>query len=322
MFTDSVRIHVKGGAGGRGCHSVYTDKYTRQGIIDGGDGGRGADIVLRVDRNLRTLLDFRYNRDFCGRHGEHGSGKNKRGKDAPTVYVRVPPGTIVKDALNGSVLRDLDRDGEELVVARGGKGGLGNQHHCDPTPGEPGEEKYLLFDLKLLADAGVIGFPNAGKSTFVRTVSNAKPAVAAYPFTTKVPVLGMVRNMDESFVIADIPGLIEGSSQGRGLGDQFLRHVERTRVLVHVIDMGAQEGRDPVNDYKILNRELAQYSTAVRRKPQVLVANKMDLEGARKNLTRFKKAVRRRIYPISALNREGIEDVVEAIYKKLRDRSR
>lgn len=321
MFIDTARVYVRAGDGGRGCFSVYTDKYTRQGILDGGDGGRGADIILRVDRNLRTLLDLRYHREFRGRHGAHGSGKNKKGKDAEPIVVRVPPGTVVKDAVSGALLRDLDHDGEELVVARGGRGGSGNQHHREPTPGEPGEEKNLLLDLKLLADAGVVGYPNAGKSTLVTGVSNAHPAVAAYPFTTKVPVLGMVKG-DDPFVIADIPGLIEGSSAGKGLGDQFLRHVERTKILVHVVDMAAQEGRDPIEDYTVINQELARYDASLRRKPQILVANKMDLPEARRNLARFKKKVRRIVYPVSALKKEGLEALVEAIRKKLQDHSR
>ncbi|MCX5713667.1 MAG: Obg family GTPase CgtA [Candidatus Omnitrophica bacterium] len=245
MFIDSAKINVKGGNGGKGCRCFYRDKYTRQGIADGGDGGRGADVILRVDRNLRTLLDFHYNRHFRGQDGGHGSGKNKRGKNAPTVYVRVPAGTVVTDAVTGSVLRDL---GDEVTVARGGEGGRGNQHHAEVTLPEPGEERQLLLDLKLIADCGLIGFPNAGKSTLISSVSRARPEIAAYPFTTKAPILGVVGLDEGVFVIADIPGLIEGSSAGRGLGDRFLRHVERTKILVHLVDMAGVDGRDPLEE--------------------------------------------------------------------------
>lgn len=316
MFIDSAKINVKAGNGGKGCRSFYRDKYTRQGIADGGDGGRGADIIVRVDRNLRTLMDFSYNRHFRGEHGGHGSGKNKKGKDAATVYIRVPPGTIITDASTGSVLRDLSLDGEEVIVAKGGMGGRGNQHHTDVTPFEPGQERDLVLDLKLIADCGVVGFPNAGKSTLISSVSRARPEIAAYPFTTKSPALGVVGG-ENIFVIADIPGLIEGSSSGKGLGDRFLRHVERTKVLVHLVDMAGVDGRDPLEDYRIINKELKEYNPELVRKPQIIAANKMDLEPAKANLLRFKKALKKKIYPISALNKEGLEELIEAIREKL-----
>ncbi|MBI4982260.1 MAG: GTPase ObgE [Candidatus Omnitrophica bacterium] len=317
MFIDHAKIYIKSGDGGRGCQSIYRDKYTRKGIPDGGDGGKGADIVVRADRNLYTLLDFQFNRHFRGKHGEHGSGKNKRGKDAERVLIRVPVGTIVKDFRNDCVLRDLTEDEQEVVVAVGGKGGLGNQHKREATPGEPGEEKEIFLDLKMIAEAGVVGFPNVGKSTLISVISNAHPKIAAYPFTTKAPVLGMVHSDTKKFAIADIPGLIEGSSSGKGLGDQFLRHVERTRVLVHLIDMSGFEGRNPIEDYKVINQELKSYSKDVFKKPQVLVANKMDIEGAQDNLVKFKKQVKKKIYPISALNKEGLEELIEAIAENL-----
>jgi len=322
MFIDTVKIYVKAGNGGKGCHSIYTDKYTRYGIFDGGDGGRGADIVITSDRNLYTLLDFRYNPHFYGKHGGNGSSKNKKGRDAETVVIRVPCGTTVTDAATGCVLRTLDADGESVTVARGGRGGNGNQHKADPTPGIPGEEKDLVLDLKLLADAGLVGFPNAGKSTLISAVSHAHPKVAAYPFTTKTPVLGIVRSGEETFAIADIPGLIEGSSQGKGLGDRFLRHVEKTRILVHIVDMSGADGRDPLQDYEVINRELKQYSRELARKPQVIAANKMDREPAAANLERFTAAVKKKVYPISALNRQGLEELIEAIRRKLKTRSR
>ncbi len=299
MFIDRAKIYVKAGDGGRGCNSLHRDKYSRNGIPDGGDGGKGADIIAKVDRNLYTLLDFQYNRHFRGKHGGHGSGNNKKGRAAEDVIIRVPQGTTIKDSKTDCLLRDLKVDGEEIIVAHGGKGGLGNnRRRDDATPGEPGEEKELILDLKLIADVGIVGFPNAGKSTLVTGISNAHPKIAAYPFTTKIPVLGMVRTGDSFFTVADIPGLIEGSAEGRGLGDKFLRHVERTRILIHLIDMSGFEGRDPVEDYKTINNELRKYSKDVAKKFQIVAANKMDLEGAWENLERFKKVIKKKIYPI------------------------
>lgn len=317
MFIDSAKIHVRAGNGGKGCHSFYRDKYTRRGIPNGGNGGRGADIVVKADRNLYTLLDFRYNRHFFGSGGGNGSSKNKKGKDAPSVIIRVPPGTTIKDAKTGCALRDLDKDQEEVIVAYGGRGGSGNQHRQTATDAHPGEAKELILDLKLIADIGVVGFPNAGKSTLISSVSNARPVIAAYPFTTKSPVLGVVYGEDDSFVIADIPGLIKGSSEGRGLGDRFLRHIERTKTLIHLVDMSGYEARDPIEDYKTINRELKNYSKEVYKKTQVIAANKMDLAGAKANLERFKKAIKKKVYPISALKKEGLEELIEAVRKKL-----
>ncbi len=318
MFIDNVKIYVKAGSGGKGCQSFYSDRYTRgKKVPNGGDGGRGADIIVCADRNVHTLLDFWYNRHFMGAHGGHGSGKNKKGRDAPTIIIKVPCGTVIKDVRSDCVLRDLESDGQELVVARGGRGGLGNRHHGSATQFQPGEEKELIFDLKIIADVGVVGFPNVGKSTLVSAVSNAHPKVAPYPFTTKFPFLGVVSATDKPFVIADIPGLIEGSAVGRGLGDKFLRHIERTKILLHMIDMGAFEGRDPLEDYRVISNELKKYSSEVVKKPQILVANKMDLDGAKDNLKKFKSVVKNKIYPISALNKEGLEELIEGIAKKL-----
>lgn len=316
MFIDQAKIYVKAGDGGRGCNSLYRDKYQRDGVPDGGAGGRGADVVAVADRNLHTLLDFRYNRHFRGANGAHGSGKTRKGRDASVLLVRVPCGTVIKDASTGCVLRDLDSDRQEIILARGGNGGLGNTFRREATPGEPGEEKELILDLKVIADVGVIGFPNAGKSTLVSAVSNAHPKVACYPFTTKFPVLGVVRR-NKRFVIADIPGLIEGSSRGRGLGDKFLRHVERTKILVHLIDMSATEGRDPVSDYKIINDELKRYGQGVYKKHQIVVANKMDLESAVFNFSRFRRQIKKKVYCISALAKDGLEELIGAIEKKL-----
>jgi GTP-binding protein len=317
MLIDSARIYVKAGSGGRGCNSFYRDKYTRKGIPDGGDGGKGASIIIRADRNLHTLLDFQYNRHFIGRHGAHGSGKQKKGKDAPDIIIRVPCGTTVKDINTDCILRDLDKDQEEFVVARGGMGGKGNRHAGQATDGRPGQERELLLDLKLIADAGVVGFPNAGKSTLISNVSNAHPEIAAYPFTTKFPVLGVVKARNKIFVIADVPGLIEGSSSGRGLGHKFLRHLERTRIIVHLVDMSGWEGRNPVEDYNIINQELKNYSGQLYKKPQIIAANKMDLENAAVNLAKFKKSVKKKVYPISALRKQGLEELIEAIAERL-----
>lgn len=317
MFIDQAKIYVKAGKGGKGCHSIYTDKFTRRGIPDGGDGGKGADIIVKADRNLRTLLDFQYNRHFVGLHGGHGSSKNKRGKGSTGLVIRVPCGTIIRDAKIDCILISLDTDQQELMVARGGKGGQGNRKNRQVTDGQPGEEKELILDLKLIADVGVVGFPNTGKSTLIAAVSNATPKIAAYPFTTKSPVLGVVNKKEKSFIVADIPGLIEGASKGRGLGDRFLRHIERTKVLIHLIDIAGFEGRDPVQDYRIINKELKDYSQEVYKKPQIIAANKMDLENAASNLERFKKIIKKKVYPISALQKTGLEELIEAILKKL-----
>jgi len=317
MLIDRVEINLKAGEGGKGCRSFYKDKYTRVGIPDGGDGGKGADIVILADKNLYTLYDFKFKHEFRGHHGGHGSSKGKKGREGEDIIIRVPVGTVIIDKETGCKLRDLDTDGATVVATCGGKGGLGNRHKHEPIDPEPGEERIVILDLKLIADVGLVGFPNAGKSTLISAVSNAHPKIASYPFTTKSPILGVVKKEEAVFVIADIPGLIEGSSQGRGLGDKFLRHVERTRLLVHLVDMAAVDGRDPVNDYKVINRELKFYSREVAAKEHIIVANKMDLEGAKENLERFKKAIRKKVYPISALNREGLEELLGAIEKKI-----
>jgi GTP-binding protein len=317
MLVDSIKVLVKAGDGGRGCSSFYRDKYTRHGIPNGGDGGRGASIIVRCDRNQRTLLDFQFHRHFIAKSGEHGTSNNKKGKDAKDIVIRVPLGTTIKDVGSDCVLRVLDKDEDEVVVAKGGAGGLGNKKKKDATCGECGEEKELLFDLRLIADVGIVGFPNAGKSTLISALTNANPKIAAYPFTTKSPILGIAHAKNKDFSIADIPGLIKGSSEGRGLGDRFLRHVERTKLLIHLIDMAGFEGRDPLDDYRVINKELKDYSKALFRKSQIIAANKMDLEGAKKNLNRFKRVIKKKIFPISALKKKGLSDLIEAIAGKL-----
>ena len=317
MFVDSAKIRVKSGDGGRGCGSFYHDKYRRYGVPDGGDGGDGADIIIRADSKLCTLLDYRYNREFRGKHGAHGSSNNRKGRDAEAIIIPVPLGTVIKDASTGCILRDMCQDAEELVVAGGGAGGRGNRGNREPAEGAVGLVKDLILDLKVIAAAGIVGFPNAGKSTLISAISNAHPEIAAYPFTTKFPILGVVRAEDRNFIVADIPGLIEGASTGRGLGDKFLRHIERTKILIHVIDMAGFEGRDPLTDYRSINKELKNYGADLTKKPQVIAANKMDLDGAKANLVRFRKTVKKKIYPISALNKVGLEELVEAVAKHL-----
>ena len=317
MFIDGAKINIRAGSGGKGCQSLHRDKYQRQGIPDGGDGGKGADIIIRADRNLLTLLDFQHHRHFFGASGGHGSSNHKKGRGAQDIIIRVPLGTTIKDFATGSTLRDLNVDADQVVVARGGKGGVGNWHRQEATVGAAGEEKIIVLDLKLLADVGVVGFPNAGKSTLISAVSNAHPKVAAYPFTTTGPILGVAQGRHRKFVIADIPGLIPGASEGRGLGVKFLKHIERTKILIHLVDMAGFDGRDPVEDYKNINLELKNYSQAVYKKPQVICANKMDLAGSAENLERFKKLIKKTVYPISALNKQGLEELVDAVAKKI-----
>ena len=321
MFIDSVKIHLKAGCGGKGCQSFYRTKYARYGIPSGGDGGAGADIIITADKRLHTLLDFKYRPEFNACPGAHGSGNKKKGRDAAALVIRVPCGTQVKDAATQCVLRDLDVDGKSVIVAKGGRGGWGNRCRREATEGQPGEEKTLILDLKLIADVGLVGFPNSGKSTLISAISSAHPKVAAYPFTTKEPALGVVEADGFSFTVADIPGLIEDSHLGRGLGDKFLRHVERTKILVHIIDMAGVDARSPVDDFKAINRELGLYNSEIAAKKQILAANKMDLAPAAENLSRFKAKVKKKIYPISALKKQGLEDLIEAVKRQLQKNS-
>ncbi|MFC1658594.1 GTPase ObgE [Candidatus Omnitrophota bacterium] len=317
MFIDEAKIHVKAGDGGNGCQSVYRDKYQRRGIPDGGNGGRGADVIAVSDRNLLTLLDFKYRQHFKGDNGKHGSGKNRTGRNAQDLIIRLPCGTIIRDAQTGCSLSELLLPGERVILAKGGRPGIGNNHNRTVTKGGQGQARDLALELKLIADVGIIGFPNAGKSTLVRAISNARPEVGTYHFTTKAPVLGVVGSGDFSFTVADIPGLIKGSHQGRGLGDRFLRHIERTKLLLHLIDMSASEGRNPLDDYRAINQELTLFSRQAKSKKQIIVANKMDLEYSEANLAGFRQAVKGRVYPLSALKKEGMEDLIEAIRKRL-----
>lgn len=330
MFVDYVTIYVKAGDGGDGMIAFRREKYVPKGGPAGGDGGKGGDIIFEVDEGLNTLMDFRYNRHLKAERGQNGMSKGKHGKDAEPLIVPVPPGTSVYDNETGELIADLVEHGQRAVIAKGGKGGRGNIRFAtsrNPAPhiaekGEPGEEKEVRLELKLIADVGLVGFPSVGKSTILSVTTSAKPKIADYHFTTLAPNLGVVETEDHrSFVMADLPGLIEGAHEGVGLGHQFLRHVERTRLIVHVIDMAALEGRDPYDDYVKINRELKEYDEALSKRPQIIVANKMDMPGAEENLRRFKAKLNDEtpIYPISALTKKGLRELLFAIADKLEE---
>ncbi|MGX4669722.1 GTPase ObgE [Cerasibacillus sp. JNUCC 74] len=330
MFIDQVSVYVKGGDGGNGLVAYRREKYVPKGGPAGGDGGNGADVIFQVDEGLNTLMDFRYNRHFKGKRGENGMSKNQHGKNASPLIVSVPPGTTVIDEDTNEVIADLTTHGQQAVIAKGGRGGRGNTRFAtprNPAPdiaenGEPGQERMVKVELKLIADVGLIGFPSVGKSTFLSVVSAAKPKIADYHFTTLTPNLGVVDTNDQrSFVMADLPGLIEGAHEGIGLGYQFLRHVERTRVLVHVIDMAAMEGRDPYEDFVKINQELEKYDEKLMKRPQIIAANKMDMPSAKENITKFKEKLQGKypIYEISALTKEGLRDILFAIADKLEE---
>jgi GTPase len=328
MFVDQTKIYVKGGDGGNGIVAYRREKYVPKGGPAGGDGGKGADVVFEVNEGLRTLMDFRYQRHFKAPRGEHGMSKNQHGKNAKDMIVKVPPGTVVIDAETKEVIADLVENGQRAVIAKGGRGGRGNSRFATPSNpapdlaenGEPGQERDVILELKLLADVGLVGYPSVGKSTLLSVVSSARPKIAEYHFTTIVPNLGMVETEDNrSFVMADLPGLIEGAHQGVGLGHQFLRHIERTRVIVHVIDMAATEGRDPYEDFVTINKELEEYNLRLTERPQIIVANKMDIPEAEDNLQKFRERLEEDypIFPISAITRKGLRDLLFAIADKL-----
>ncbi|MDP2980574.1 MAG: GTPase ObgE [Candidatus Omnitrophota bacterium] len=317
MFIDRASIFVKAGDGGDGSNSFCKIKGLKR-RQDGGDGGKGGDIVLIADKNVQTLLDFHFRRHFRADKGLNGSGNNRKGAAAVDCIVRLPLGTIVKDKYEDIAYCDLKESGQSVILIKGGLGGHGNSKFRQATAGDPGEEKEITLELKLIADVGIIGYPNAGKSSLISVVSKAKSKVANYPFTTKTPVLGVVRLSGErSFVICDIPGLIEGAHAGKGLGDDFLRHVERTRVLIHMIDMAGVDCRDPADDFKSINNELKLYNPELVKRPQVIAVNKMDIPEAMENLKKFKKKVKKTVYPISCVTGEGIKELLEAVYKRL-----
>ena len=323
MFIDEVVIKVEAGNGGDGCLAFRREKYVAMGGPFGGNGGHGSNIIFKVDEGLHTLIDLRYMKTIKGKKGENGRGKNQNGAAAEDVIIKVPQGTIVTDLGTGFIIADLKEKDDEVVVAYGGRGGRGNtafKTQSNPAPnfaenGEPGEVKELKVELKLLADVGLVGMPSVGKSTIISCVSKAKPKIAAHHFTTLNPNLGVARTKDgRSFVIADLPGLIEGASLGEGLGDRFLKHIERTRVIAHVIDMSAFEGRDPYLDYVTINKELENFNKDILKKPEIIIANKMDLPSAKENLEKFKKKIGdKKIFEVSAMTNTGLEDVVTSL---------
>jgi GTPase len=321
MFIDQVKIYVKGGDGGNGLVAFRREKYVPKGGPAGGDGGKGADVIFEVEEGLRTLMDFRYQRHFKADRGQHGMSKNQHGRNATPMIVKVPPGTVVMEEETRTVIADLTEHGQQAVIAKGGRGGRGNSRFATPSNpapelsenGEPGQERNIIMELKLLADVGLVGFPSVGKSTLLSVVSSAKPKIAEYHFTTLVPNLGVVETGDgRSFVMADLPGLIEGAHEGVGLGHQFLRHIERTRVIVHVIDMSSGEGRDPYEDYLTINAELKEYNLRLTERPQIIVANKMDMPESEENLAAFKEKLEDDlpIFPVSAITREGVRELL------------
>lgn len=327
MFLDEVKIFVRSGDGGNGLVAFRREKYVPKGGPAGGDGGRGANVVFIVDEGLRTFMDYRYQKKFVAPNGENGMSKGMHGRKSKDLYLKVPPGTVIRDTDTGEVLADLVEHEQEVVVARGGRGGRGNCRFATPSNpapeiaenGEPGEERNLTLELKLMADVGLVGFPSVGKSTLLSITSKAKPKIADYHFTTLAPNLGVVETKDHrSFVMADLPGLIEGASQGVGLGHQFLRHIERTKVIVHVVDMSATDGRAPYEDYKVINQELGEYNMRLLERPQVVVANKMDIPVARENLEEFKAKLAAdgddaEIVEVSAFTRTNIDNLLYKI---------
>lgn len=332
MFIDRARIFVQSGKGGDGMSSFRHEKFVPKGGPNGGDGGQGGNVVLVADRNVNTLVDFRFRRLFKAKPGGKGEGSNKYGRNAEDLLITVPLGTIVKDEASGQIMADLSRDGQQAIVAKGGRGGRGNWHFrtsANRTPtfaerGEPGEERWLRLELKVLADVGLLGYPSVGKSSILRKVSAAQPEVAAYHFTTLNPILGVVDLPDHrSFVMADIPGLIDGASEGVGLGHDFLRHIERTKILIHVLDVSGMEGRDPIEDYEKINAELAKYSEKLSRKLQIVAANKIDLlDEESDNLERlmdYMAAKGIEVYPICAVSGDGMDKLLERVWTLLEE---
>ncbi len=331
MFVDRARIYIKAGDGGDGAISFHREKYISKGGPDGGDGGKGGDVIFVVDEGLRTLQDFRYKTRYRAEDGQNGGSSNCSGRSGEDLIIKVPPGTLVKDEQTGRILADLVKPGKKVVIAKGGKGGAGNQHFATPTrqvpsfakPGEPGEELWVILELKLLADVGLIGFPNVGKSTILSMVTAAQPKIANYHFTTINPNLGVVNiDAENAFVMADIPGLIEGAHQGVGLGHEFLKHIERTKLLIHVVDISGSEGRDPVQDFEVINEELKKYNPVLCERLQIIAANKMDVTGAEENLEKFRKVIEPRgykIFPVSAASNKGLKELIYYAAQKLKE---
>ena len=331
MFTDYTKIIIKSGDGGNGAATFRREKYVAAGGPDGGDGGKGGDIYFQVDKDKNTLIDFRYNKKFKAENGENGSGSHCNGKYGKDLYIKVPIGTIVKDVETGKIVADLSNPGQTELILKGGRGGRGNSHFATATrqaprfseDGEKGEEKEIILELKLLADVGLLGFPNVGKSTFLSVVTEARPKIANYHFTTLEPNLGVVKTKNgDGFVIADIPGIIEGASEGVGLGIQFLRHVERTRLLLHFLDVSGQEGRNPVEDFNTINEELKKYSEKLSNKKQIIVANKIDAmqdEDLLKEVEELAKKEKLKLFKISAATKQGIEELIDYVTEELKN---
>lgn len=328
MFVDEVEIKVEAGKGGDGCLAFRREKFVEMGGPYGGNGGHGGDIIFKVDEGLSTLLDLRYQKTLKAPNGENGRGKNQHGKGAEPLIVKVPLGTVVTDLDTGFIIADLSHKDQEEVIAKGGRGGRGNtafktQTNTAPNfaeNGEEGEHKTLKVEVKMLADVGLVGLPSVGKSTIISCVSKSKPKIAAYHFTTLNPNLGVVKSSSgKSFVMADLPGLIEGASQGEGLGDKFLRHIERTKIIAHVVDMAGSEGRDPYEDFIMINKELEAFNEKLIKKPMIVVANKMDLDGAKENLEEFKKKCDLKIFEVSAAMNQGLQKVVDELASMLEE---
>ncbi len=321
MFVDEVIVKLAAGNGGDGCMAFRREKYIPMGGPFGGSGGHGGNIIFKADGGLRTLIDLRYQKHVRGDSGSNGQGKNKNGKSANDTIVKVPIGTTIKDNETGSVIADLTRNGEEAIVAYGGRGGRGNvalatrsnacPSYCER--GEPGEERVVKVELRMLADVGLVGLPSVGKSTILSCVTNANPKIASYHFTTLAPNLGVVKTRDYSFTLADLPGLIEGASDGAGLGHKFLKHIERTKIIAHIIDMSGSEGRKPYDDYVTIRKELESFSKKLLNKPEVIIANKMDVQGAYDNLREFKQKIKLPIYEVSAINNKGLDTVMDEL---------
>ena len=326
MFVDEAILELQAGRGGNGCMAFRREKYVEMGGPFGGNGGNGADIIFKVDEGLNTLIDLRYKKLYKADNGEHGQGKGMHGKNAKDLIIKVPLGTVITNMETNLVMADLIKKDDEVVIAHGGRGGRGNMAfatHSNPAPaycenGEPGEVIKVKVELKLLADVGLVGLPSVGKSTIISKISAAKPKIAAYHFTTLKPNLGVVKaSRNRSYVVADLPGLIEGASLGEGLGDKLLKHIERTRVIAHVIDISGIEGRNPYQDYLTINKELEAFNKKIMDKPQIVIANKMDMPESDKNLEEFKSKVDVPVYPVSALDGKGLDKVIEALAEKL-----
>jgi len=321
MFIDEVVMEVEAGRGGDGCMAFLREKFVPMGGPNGGNGGKGADIIFKADEGLKTLIDLRYMKNIKGAAGLNGEGKNKNGSYATNKIIKVPVGTTVKDFDTNLIIADLTKHNEEVVVAYGGKGGRGNvtlATRNNPCPsfaerGEPGEIRKIKVELRMLADVGLVGMPSVGKSTLLSMITNANPKIAAYHFTTLSPNLGVVSTKDNNYVVADLPGLIEGASEGSGLGHKFLKHIERTKIIAHIVDMSASEGRDPYEDYQIIRKELETFSPKLINKKEIIIANKMDIPSSKENLIEFKKKVDKDIYEISAINNQNLDTIINVL---------